>query len=91
MTKYARGLAIAGLVLFCFIFAKTSMAATLAGQPVRGGGTVEIKFPVAKYFQDLAAQAGNSRSKPIALSWRSQPASTVAHLADPYRHFHKRF
>ena len=39
----------------------SSDAATLAGQPVRGGGTVEIKFPVAKYFQDLAAQAGNPR------------------------------
>jgi hypothetical protein len=32
-------------------------AATLAGQQVQGGKTVEIRFPVSKYFQDVAAQA----------------------------------
>ena len=59
--RSARAFAILGLILFCLLFAGTSTAATLAGQPVRGGGTVEIKFSVAKYFQDLAAQAGNPR------------------------------
>jgi len=34
---------------------------TLAGKPVQGGGTVEIRFPVAKSFQDLAAEGGNPR------------------------------
>ena len=36
-------------------------AATLAGQQVQGGKTVEIRFPVPKYFQDIAAQGGNPR------------------------------
>jgi predicted esterase len=42
----------------CLIAAQGAM---LAGQPVRGGATVEIRFPVAKSFQDIAAQAGNPR------------------------------
>jgi hypothetical protein len=36
-------------------------AATLAGQQVQPGGKIEIRFPVSKYFQDVAAQAGNPR------------------------------
>jgi hypothetical protein len=39
----------------------TSHAATLAGQQVQPGGKIEIRFPVSKYFQDIAAQAGNPR------------------------------
>ena len=39
----------------------TSQAATLAGQPVQPGGKIEIHFPVPKYFQDIAAEAGNPR------------------------------
>jgi hypothetical protein len=39
----------------------TSDGATLAGKPVQGGGMVEIRFPVAKSFQDLAAEGGNPR------------------------------
>ena len=35
--------------------------ATLVGQPVQGGATVEIRFPVAKPFQDIAVQGGNPR------------------------------
>jgi hypothetical protein len=38
-----------------------SDAATLAGQQVQAGGRIEIHFPVSKYFQDVAAQAGNPR------------------------------
>ena len=34
---------------------------TLAGQLVRPGGTLEILFPVEKYFQDYAASGGNPR------------------------------
>jgi hypothetical protein len=52
-------LLITGLVSLFLI--KATYAATLAGQPVSGGGTVEIRFPVAKYFQDIVAQAGNPR------------------------------
>ena len=33
--------------------------ATLAGKAVQGGAALEIQFPVAKYFQDIAAQDAN--------------------------------
>src|SRR4051812_23769481 len=36
-------------------------AVTLAGQQVKPGGKIEIQFPVSKYFQDVASQAGNPR------------------------------
>jgi hypothetical protein len=39
----------------------TSEAATLAGQQVRTGPLIEIRFPVSKYFQNTAAWAGNPR------------------------------
>jgi len=39
----------------------SASAATLAGQQVQPGGKIEIRFPVSKYFQDIAAQAGNPR------------------------------
>src|SRR5438105_6353610 len=42
-------------------FAPLSRAATLAGQQVLPGAKIEIRFPVSKYFQDIAAQAGNPR------------------------------
>ena len=32
-----------------------SHAATLADQQVQPGGKIEIRFPVSKYFQDIAA------------------------------------
>lgn len=38
-----------------------SYAATLAGQQVQPGGKIEIHFPVSKYFQDIASEAGNPR------------------------------
>jgi hypothetical protein len=39
----------------------SSSAATLAGQLVTPGGKIELRFPVSKYFQDIAAQGGNPR------------------------------
>ena len=39
----------------------SSNAATLAGQQVQPGGKIEIRFPVSKYFQDIASQGGNPR------------------------------
>jgi surfactin synthase thioesterase subunit len=36
-------------------------AASLAGQEVQGGKKIEIRFPVSKHFQDIAAQGGNPR------------------------------
>src|SRR5438128_5736951 len=45
----------------CRLLVNATQGATLAGQSVRGGATVEIRFPVAKSFQDIAAQGGNPR------------------------------
>lgn len=61
MTNAIRSTVFLGLVGCWFVLPQTSDGATLAGQPVRGGATVEIQFPVAKYFQDIAAEAGNPR------------------------------
>jgi hypothetical protein len=55
----AMRLLIAGLISLFLI--KATYAATLAGQQVQPSGKIEIRFPVAKYFQDIAAQAGNPR------------------------------
>jgi hypothetical protein len=49
------------LAVFFLVLLDSAEAATLAGKPVQGGATVEIQFPVAKYFQDVAAQGGNPR------------------------------
>jgi len=45
----------------CWLCVIAAQGASLAGQPVQGGATVEIRFPVAKSFQDIAAQGGNPR------------------------------
>jgi hypothetical protein len=49
------------LGLIALALTQTSYAASLAGQQVVPGGKIEIRFPVSKYFQDIAAQAGNPR------------------------------
>jgi len=49
------------LGLLWLFLADVSHGATLAGQQVQPGGKIEIRFPVSKYFQDIAAQAGNPR------------------------------
>jgi hypothetical protein len=50
-----------GIFLCCRLCVIAAQGATLAGQPVRGGATVEIRFPVARSFQDVATQGGNPR------------------------------
>jgi len=40
---------------------EVSDATTLAGKPVQAGGMVEVRFAVAKSFEDLAAEGGNPR------------------------------
>lgn len=45
----------------CLFSIQTSESATLAGKPVQGGGATEIRFAVAKSFQDLAMEGGNPR------------------------------
>ena len=57
MTKLARFSS--ALILFWSCVSGTSHAATLAGKQVQGGASVEIQFPVPKYFQTVAAQGGN--------------------------------
>jgi hypothetical protein len=52
-------LVLAGLL--AVVSAHAVDAATLAGQQVTPGGKIEIRFPVSKYFQDIASQAGNPR------------------------------
>ena len=49
------------LGLICLGLSVSADAATLAGQQIQPGGRIEIRFPVSKYFQDIAAQAGNPR------------------------------
>jgi hypothetical protein len=49
------------LGLLALVVTQKNHAATLAGQQVVPGGKIEIRFPVSKYFQDIAAQAGNPR------------------------------
>src|SRR5436190_9623434 len=49
------------LGLICLALSGSAGAATLAGQQIQPGGKFEIHFPVSKYFQDIAAQAGNPR------------------------------
>jgi hypothetical protein len=61
MRRSIRFTGVLGLIKFSLLLPLVSDAATLAGQSVQGGGTVEIRFPVPKYFQDIAAQAGNPR------------------------------
>ena len=60
MTRFSRLSLLSGLIWFG-LSPLGLAAATLAGQQVQGGKMVEIRFPVPKYFQDIAAQSGNPR------------------------------
>lgn len=60
MTRAARTGLFIGALLFSFSPA-VSESATLAGQTVRPGATLDIKYPLDKYFQDYAAAGGNTR------------------------------
>ena len=55
----ARSVVLGSLFSCRLFFPSAGEGATLAGQEVRGGGSVDIRFPVAQYFQDYAAQGGN--------------------------------
>ena len=43
------------------LIAQPVHAATLRGQPVRGGATLDLQFPLSDYFQQYAAEGGNPR------------------------------
>ena len=60
MKEFATDRFLTGLICFWVPLAGVD-AATLAGQQVQGGKTVEIHFPVSKHFQDVAAEGGNPR------------------------------
>src|SRR5712691_2685239 len=60
MLRFSLGSALC-LLGVCSLFVRENQGATLAGQHVEGGKMIEIRFPVAKYFQDIAAQSGNPR------------------------------
>ncbi len=49
------------LLLLCWLLSRTGQAATLAGQQVKTGPLIEIRFPVSQYFQRIAGQFGNPR------------------------------
>jgi hypothetical protein len=57
--RFVRAISLLALVVFAC--PGVIRAATLSGKPVQGGGMVEIQFPIAKPFQDLAAEGGNPR------------------------------
>lgn len=48
-------------VFVCGLGSRICISATLAGQNVRPGATLDIKYPIDKYFQDYAAAGGNTR------------------------------
>src|SRR4051812_806078 len=56
--SYSIALVAVGLTMFG---APSGAAATLGGQTVKPGGTLDFQFPVEKYFQDYAAAGGNPR------------------------------
>ncbi len=48
-------------LLFAFVCRVKPTPPRLAGQQIQPGGKIEIRFPVSKYFQDIASQGGNPR------------------------------
>lgn len=50
-----------GVALVGMLATGGAAGATFAGHEIRPGETLEIRFPVSKYYQDYAAQGGNPR------------------------------
>ena len=61
MNCFAQIVSVAALISCTSLGVGDADAATLAGQIVRPGGTLDIRFPVDKSFQDAAAEGGNPR------------------------------
>jgi hypothetical protein len=61
VTNFWQGAALVIISGLGSLAAGATEAATLAGQQVRTGPLIEIRFPVSKYFKDIAAQFGNPR------------------------------
>jgi hypothetical protein len=49
------------LLIGILLIAQPARAATLRGQLVRGGATLDLQFPLSDYFQQYAAEGGNPR------------------------------
>ena len=47
----------------CLLGPSVGEGATLAGQTIRPGATLDIRFPVSKFFQDYAAAGGHCRQE----------------------------
>jgi hypothetical protein len=82
------------LGLICLALSSSAGAATLAGQQIQPGGKIEIHFPVSKYFQSIAAEAGNPRPETgFAVLWfppgfdpsRTWPILIVSSSSDFHR------
>ena len=57
MGRFVRALCVATL---CLLGPSIGKSATLAGQTVRPGSTLDIRFPVSTFFQDYAATGGKN-------------------------------
>lgn len=60
MNRVARTF-LAGAFVCCCLESHVCQSATLAGQTVRPGATLDVRYPIDKYFQDYAAAGGNPR------------------------------
>jgi hypothetical protein len=62
MSRRSLSIAIAGaLFVINQLFIASAVAATLAGHQIQSGGTLDLQFPINRYFQETAAQGGNPR------------------------------
>jgi hypothetical protein len=61
MHRFDWGVLAMSLITSPMVWTSASEGATLAGQTVQPGGTLEIGFSIDKAFQDVAAQGGNPR------------------------------
>jgi hypothetical protein len=59
--RSVRRTALLGLTVIGQFLVASCPAATLRGQEVRGGETLDLQFPVSSYLQESAAQEGNPR------------------------------
>src|SRR5438105_15709204 len=56
-----RSVRLVSVAALCFLPPSAGLTATLAGQTVKPGGTLDLRFPVPKFFQDYASPGGNPR------------------------------
>lgn len=59
--KYAARAVLLAAAICYSCGANSGRSATLAGQTVKPGATLDIRFPLDKYFQDYAGAGGNTR------------------------------